>query len=244
MIVSNIPATDKCLIEIKEAQEKDKICKRAKQQCKEGWGTHVKGPPKHYASIASELSIHNGLLFKNSRLVIPESLHQEMLRRLHSGHQAITKCLQQARNSIWWLGISKQLKTFVEDCPTCAKNRYQLAELLITSTIPEYPWQRVAADLFEWRSTSYLLLVDYYSRFIEIMKLNSTSSPAVICHFKSIFARYGIPVELVTDMGHNFQPILLLNLLKPMASTIRQAVHASPKVTEKQKELLEQKRNC
>ena len=73
MVVSNIPATDKRLIEIKEAQEKDEICKIARQQCREGWGMCVKGPLKH-AAITSELSIHNNLLFQNSRLVIPESL--------------------------------------------------------------------------------------------------------------------------------------------------------------------------
>ena len=204
MVVSNIPATDKRLIEIQEAQEKDEIYKMAKQQCREGWSTCVKGPLKHYAAVASELSIHNNLLFRNSRLVIPESLRKDIIERLHSGHQGITKCLRQARTTVWWPGITRQLKDYVEDCPTCAKNRYQPAEPLITSTLPEYPWQRVAADLFEWQNTPYLLVVDYYSRFIEIAKLTSTSSLAVIHHFKSIFARYGIPVELTTDNGPQF----------------------------------------
>lgn len=196
--------TDKRLIEIKEAQEKDEICKMVKQKCRDGWSTHVKGPLQQYAAVASELSIHKNLLFRNSRLVIPESFHQEILKRLHSGHQGITKCLRQARSSVWWPGISKQLKNYVEDCSPCAKNRYQPAEPLITSTLPEYPWQGVAADLFEWQSTSYLLVVDYYSRFIEIAKLTTTSSQAVIRHFKSIFARHGIPAELLTNNGPQF----------------------------------------
>ena len=93
MVVSNIPATDKRLIEIKEAQEKDEICKMAKQHCREGWSACVKGPLKHYAAIASELSIHNNLLFRNSRLVIPESPRKDIIERLHLGHQGITKCL-------------------------------------------------------------------------------------------------------------------------------------------------------
>ena len=42
----------------------------------------------------------------------------------------------------------------------------------IPSTLPEYPWERIATDLFKWKKSSYLLLVDYYSRFIEIVKLS------------------------------------------------------------------------
>ena len=120
MVVHSIPATYKRLIEIKEAQEKDETCKMAKQQC---GNTCVKGPLKHYAAVASEMSVHSDLLFRNSTLVIPESLRKDIMAKLHSGHQGITKCLQQARTTLWWPGISKQLKNYVADCLVCAKHR-------------------------------------------------------------------------------------------------------------------------
>lgn len=50
----------------------------------------------------------------------------------------------------------------------------------------------------------YLLLVDYFSRFIEVAKLTHTTSIAVIGHMKSIFARHGIPVEVRSDNGPQF----------------------------------------
>ena len=40
-----------------------------------------------------------------------------------------------------------------------------------TSAFPELPWQKVGMDLFEWQILAYLIIVDYYSRFIEIAKL-------------------------------------------------------------------------
>ena len=46
-------------------------------------------------------------------------------------------------------------------------------ELLISSEMPDHPWQKVVTDLFEWQQ--YLLVVDYYSRFIETAKLSSTT---------------------------------------------------------------------
>ncbi len=42
---------------------------------------------------------------------------------------------------------------------------------------------------------TYLLIVDYYSRWIEIARLNQLTSSAVVQHTKSVFARYGIPSD-------------------------------------------------
>ena len=67
-----------------------------------------------------------------------------------------------------------------------------------SNPIPPYPW--VATDLFELQVTHYLLLVDYFSRYLhEIIKLRSTTSTAVIEFMKEIFACHGIP-ELLVNM--------------------------------------------
>ena len=46
--------------------------------------------------------------------------------------------------------------------------------------------------------------MDYYSRFIEIVKLSSTTSRGVINHLKSIFARHGIPQRVISDNGPQY----------------------------------------
>ena len=43
------------------------------------------------------------------------------------------------------------------------------------------------------------MLVDYYSKFIETSMMANKTAPTVIIHLKSIFARHGIPEQLISD---------------------------------------------
>ena len=46
--------------------------------------------------------------------------------------------------------------------------------------------------------------MDYYSRYVEVMHLSGTTANVVIMKLKSIFARWEIPLELVSDNGPQF----------------------------------------
>ena len=77
-------------------------------------------------------------------------------------------------------------------------------EPLISTPLLNYPWERVAADLFELKGSPYLLVADYYSRFVEVQKLTTTTSSNIITQLKTIFARFGFPATMVTDNGPQF----------------------------------------
>lgn len=61
------------------------------------------------------------------------------------------------------------------------------------------PWQEVALDLCLSQVKAWLIAVDYYSRWIEILNVSSTTSAACIAKLKDTFVRCGIPIELVSD---------------------------------------------
>jgi hypothetical protein len=62
----------------------------------------------------------------------------------------------------------------------------------------------VATDLFQWEQNNYLVVADYYSRYIEVVKLENTTSRAVVNHMKSIFAQHGIPSVVRRDNGPQY----------------------------------------
>ena len=53
----------------------------------------------------------------------------------------------------------------------------------------------------------YLVVADYFSRFVEVLKLTSTTSTAIVKCFKALFAVHGIPTVLMTDNGPQFDSI-------------------------------------
>ena len=66
------------------------------------------------------------------------------------------------------------------------------------------PWQNIGLHFFEIAGKHYLIVVDYYSNFIEIDLLTSQTSTRTITLLKKHFARYGIPRVIVSDGGPQF----------------------------------------
>lgn len=137
-------------------------------------------------------------------MIIPHFLRQDILEKIHAGHLGIAKCRERAREGVWWPGLSKQPEQTVKSCEECCKAQEQGVEPMHPSPLPHLPFQKVGTDLFEWDKKTYLLIIDYYSWFIEITKLTRTTATEVINHTKSIFARHGIPEVVVSDNGLQF----------------------------------------
>ena len=84
-----------------------------------GWPCEHKKLPHElhpYWNFRDELSVEDGLLTKGSRLLIPSTLRRKMLEQIHEGHQGIKKCMLKARDSVFWPGISDEIREAVEKC--------------------------------------------------------------------------------------------------------------------------------
>lgn len=205
-IIRSLPASPAYITQLKEQLKTDSTCSEVMSLCQRGWPdySHLTGPIKAYWPHRDTLTIHDELLLKGTRLVIPTTMRNSVLIALHEGHQGMSRCRERARDTVWWPGLSGQINELVKNCTTCIKERANSVEPLMPSVLPERPWQKVGADLFTLNNSNYVLVVDYYSRFVEIAKLTPTRSEDVVVHLKSIFSRHGIPELFYSDNGPQF----------------------------------------
>ena len=176
-VLSEVPASDKRLEEIRELQREDEVCRQMVTYCKDGWPERASCAEalKAYWCERNEITLVKGILMKGCRIIIPSVMHLEILDRLHEGHQGITKCRARAKASVWWPGLSKQVEDLVHGCRRCAEHKNEFTEPLIPSVTPERPWQIVGTDLFHLKGNTYILVVDYFSRYVEVALLMSVS---------------------------------------------------------------------
>ena len=173
-----------------------------------GWPDYIKAVPpmvQDLYPVHAELSIAGDLLVRDSRIIMSQTLHAETLEKLHESHLGVYKCEERAKTAVWWSGLTKDIEGIVANCSYCQRQKLtQRKEPLMPSPMPERPWQRIGADLCKQDGKRYLIVVDYYSRYLEIANLSNTTSSDVIGKLKNSFARWGIPDELVTDNGTQF----------------------------------------
>ena len=67
--------------------------------------------------------------------------------------------------------------------------------------LPNGPWEMLGLDIFFFQGNSWLLTIDYFSKYVEVAKINNIDSENVISVLKSQFSRHGIPYVVFTDPG-------------------------------------------
>ena len=180
---------------------------------------------KHYKINRHELSVDNGLVMRNTRIVVPKAARADMLRRLHVAHAGIVKTKKRARETLDWPGMSKDIETMIAACPECVENRPALApEPEIVTPSARAPFESVSADLFYVNNTHYLAITDRYSGYIVARKFNKDpSSTMVINALMDVFTTYSIPREISADAGPQFRGQEMDKFLKEYGIIWRQS---------------------
>ena len=80
---------------------------------------------------------------------------------------------ERAETSVWWPGLSRQLEEVVKRCPTCQR-------FLLNSLTGPGRKLLLTYLFFELEDQQYLLVIDYFSRYVEVTKLSWTTSPDII----------------------------------------------------------------
>ncbi len=196
---------DPMLNEIRHAGKDDTEYTTLLQYLKNG-GDKLPKVVSHYKSVIDEISCQDDLLLFNQRLIIPRALRKEMLKRLHASHQGIDKTSRRARQTIYWPGITADIKSTVEACQMCQRYKLsQVKEPLERDIMPTRIFEEVAADFFELNDRHYLAMTDRYSGWLELYDIGKApSSTDLIKCLKDYFASKGCPVRIFSDGGRQF----------------------------------------
>ena len=108
----------------------------------------------------------------------------------------MVKSKQRLRSKVWWPGIDGDMERRCKTCRGCQLVSSPCApEPLRRTRLPERPRQALAVDLLgPLPSGHYLLvLVDYFSRFVEVSIMKSVTSELVLGELEKCFGVHGNP---------------------------------------------------
>ena len=148
------------------------------------------------------------------RKIIQEDEEKFRLIELaHSiGHEGEYKTYHRLKPNYYWKGMNKDIHLYLKCCPKCQMYKIQKQNQNTESipTKPGLPFTKVGLNLIgplpkTKRGNRYIIvLVDYFTKWVEAEPLKITDSNNVIRFLKNVFARHGIPEILVIDNGPQF----------------------------------------
>ena len=127
----------------------------------DGWPSHVPDELKRYKNRETELSTENGCLMWGIRVIIPQTLHSQVLKSLHANHPGVTrmKTIALVDKDIEELGnlVKQTNQSNSSSTPSLGLARY---------TMETYPCR------FCWtfQGHTFFIAVDAYSKWPEVVQ--------------------------------------------------------------------------
>lgn len=187
--------------------ERDPVLKELVRIVREGWPKAVPQELKPYQSKASAYTIQDGCLLFGIRVVVPNKFRPYVLEHLHRSHSGMVRMKAEAREYVWWPGLSEDIENFVRKCEACNTLAREEPHKQLTHAWPQEgsPWSRVHLDFAgPFFGKMFLLIVDSFSKWIEVIPVSSATSEATIAALKKLISRYGYFNVIVTDNGTAF----------------------------------------
>ncbi|XP_054288291.1 uncharacterized protein K02A2.6-like [Macrosteles quadrilineatus] len=147
-----------------------------------------------------------GCLLWGTRVIIPSTLRQQALKLLHMGHEGIVRTKALARSYFWWPKLDQDIENIVNSCQACQQSRHNPPRATVLPwEKTKQPWSRLHIDFAgPFQNKLFLIVVDSFSKWLEVVLVPSTDSRSTIKVLRSLFATHGVPDTIVSDNGSAF----------------------------------------
>ena len=159
---------------------------------------------KSFFPYRDELTVYNGLVLKGHHVVIPTELQNQLLNVIHESHLGICKTLDRARTSIFWPGITNDVKVLLSQCRACAQHQDKQPTESIVSDPELKLWTSLSIDSFEYKGRNYLIILDRCTKFVVVKCINSYDAGTTVETMCEVFSQFGLPENVHSDRGKNF----------------------------------------
>ena len=137
--------------------------------------------------------------------MIPSKWRDKVLDELYKGHPGVVRMKTLAHSHIWWPKMDSAIEERAKSCTACQGNKHLPAKAhLHYWPWPTAPWERIHIDYAgPCMGKMLLIVVDAHSKWPEVSVMTSTTSAQTIL-VRVMFARFGLPKQLVSDNGPQF----------------------------------------
>ena len=159
------------------------------------------------------------------RVILPPSWREQALRQYHDnpigGHTGKESTYRKVSMRFWWPKLKQTVDKWVDSCGVCGELRGPIPSTTapLQPIEPGEPLQRVALDIIgplpptKQGHRFILTMVDPFSKWAEAIPLRTHTARSVATALLQHWAaRYGVPKEILTDQGKEFESTLFQHL--------------------------------
>jgi hypothetical protein len=187
------------------------------------YGIHFKLPFPQFEDDAREIILEFKFLIQNyiqgNKFIIYDTMLEdvekveeqtELIAAFHEGklaHRGINENFTRLRRRYYWPAMVKHITTFINNCTTCNRVKYDRKPLkppFEKTPTPTRPFQSIQMDIFSFKSVKILTISDNFSKLLFCYPLSSNNRIEVIKALRYYLAIYPTPEILTCDNATEF----------------------------------------
>ena len=172
------------------------------------------------------------------KTVVPNStdIKKRILRELHTvpyaGHPGYTRTVELAKTYFYWVGMSKDVRAYVEECPVCqiekgdhTRSRGRLQNL----QLPQDKWQEVMIDFIlklpvtARGKNGIMTVIDRATKMVHLVpcKETMTARDVATLYWDRIGSLHGVPRAIYSDRDVRFTGTFWRALWRNLGTDLR-----------------------